>query len=514
MTGKIFVNYRRDDVAGDARGIHEGLAERYGRSNVFLDVDNLLAGQRFDKELEKALKTCDMLIAVIGPRWMDLLAAKAQSGDRDYVREEIAAALQRGIVVIPVRVGQEGRMAPLPSRESLPPDIRDLVLHQRHDVGHERFRRDIADLIAAIDKLRGMQRPNMPRRVALATAAVAILAGAAVAIFATVGFNRLPVVARPDADRGGSPPQPPAQAAPSPQAACDSVWVSGGHDRCIVPGSGQTFKDCPECPEMLVVPAGSFVMGSPLSERGREHEAWQIGTESPLHEVRVAHPFAVGKFAVTRGEFEAFVRATGHNPGDKCWILDAKKNEELAGHSFRDPGFAQADNHTAVCVSWADAQAYAEWLNQKIGKKEAYRVLTEAEREYVARAGTSTPFWWGSSISTMQANYNGYVSYAGEAQGEWRLKTVPVNSFEPNPWGLYQVHGNVLEMVEDCWHTTYQGAPADASAWTAVNCTSHVLRGGSWGSAPWDLRAAAVGIGDSTGRGNLIRFRVARSLNP
>jgi hypothetical protein len=150
VPGKIFISYRRDDAAGDARGIRDALARAFGKSNVFMDVDNLLAGQRFDKELEKALSQCDVLIAVIGPRWMELLPARAQASEGDYVRDEIAAALKRGIVVIPVRVGQEGKLPPLPRRDELPDDIRNLLLHQRHDVTHERFRRDVADLAAAI----------------------------------------------------------------------------------------------------------------------------------------------------------------------------------------------------------------------------------------------------------------------------------------------------------------------------------------------------------------------------
>jgi hypothetical protein len=144
MPARIFISYRRDDVAGDARGIRDGLAARFGRGSVFMDVDDLLAGQRFDEELVKALDACDVLIAVIGPRWKDLLQARMASGEPDYVREEIAEALRRRIVVVPVRVGREGQMPPLPLPAGLPEDLRDLVLHQKHDVTHERFGRDLA----------------------------------------------------------------------------------------------------------------------------------------------------------------------------------------------------------------------------------------------------------------------------------------------------------------------------------------------------------------------------------
>jgi hypothetical protein len=121
--GKIFISYRRDDAPGDARGIRDRLAGKFGKTNVFMDVDNLLAGQRFDRELEKALSQCDVLIAVIGPRWMKLLSGHTRSGDRDYVHDEIAAALKRDITVIPTLVGRKGHMPPLPHRDNLPEDI-------------------------------------------------------------------------------------------------------------------------------------------------------------------------------------------------------------------------------------------------------------------------------------------------------------------------------------------------------------------------------------------------------
>ncbi len=162
MTGKIFINYRRDDVPGDARGIRDGLAAKFGKSAVFMDVDNLLAGQRFDRELAKALDQCSALIAVIGPRWMELLNSRADGSDRDYVREEIAAALKRDIPVIPVRVGREGALSPLPRADQLPEDIRELVLHQKHDVSQERFGRDVADLVREIGLVRRGARAPAP----------------------------------------------------------------------------------------------------------------------------------------------------------------------------------------------------------------------------------------------------------------------------------------------------------------------------------------------------------------
>jgi hypothetical protein len=182
MPGRIFISYRRDDVPGDARGLRDGLAAKFGKSSIFMDVDNLLAGQRFDEELAKALASCDVFLAVIGPRWMEQLAARTASGERDYVREEIAAALKRRIVVIPVRVGREGQMPPLPRAADLPEDIRDLVLYQKQDVAHERFGRDIADLVEAVRAARGGGRRTPPwRSLAAACALLAMLGGGVLA---------------------------------------------------------------------------------------------------------------------------------------------------------------------------------------------------------------------------------------------------------------------------------------------------------------------------------------------
>jgi formylglycine-generating enzyme required for sulfatase activity len=160
-----------------------------------------------------------------------------------------------------------------------------------------------------------------------------------------------------------------------------------------------------------------------------------------------------------------------------------------------------------INVSWNDAKTYVDWLSKKTGK--SYRLLSEAEREYVTRAGTTTPFWWGTSISTSQANYNGDFTYDGGSKGQYRQKTVPVDSFAANPWGLYQVHGNVWEWVEDCYQENYNGAPSDGSARSISNCSSRVLRGGSWGVYPLNLRSADRFRDHPDDRNSYVGFRVA-----
>jgi formylglycine-generating enzyme required for sulfatase activity len=228
-------------------------------------------------------------------------------------------------------------------------------------------------------------------------------------------------------------------------------------------------------------------MGSPASEKNRSSE------EGPQRRVTFARQFAVGRFAVTFDEWDACVAdggCNGYRPDDRGW---------------------GRGKQPAINVSWNDAKAYVAWLSRRTGK--SYRLLSEAEREYVARAGTSTPFWWGSSISTSQGNYNGSYSYGG-GKGDFREKTMPVDSFQPNPWGIYQVHGNVWEWTDDCGNDSYRAAPANGSAWTTGNCATRILRGGSLISNPASLRAAArirftAGLRDFS-----LGFRVARTLAP
>jgi formylglycine-generating enzyme required for sulfatase activity len=179
-------------------------------------------------------------------------------------------------------------------------------------------------------------------------------------------------------------------------------------------------------------------------------------------------------------------------------------------------GYRPSDNNwgrgrrPVINVSWDDAKTYVAWLSRKTGA--TYRLLSESEREYVTRAGTTTPFWWGHSISTRQANYDGNYVYNGGTKGELRQRTVPVDYFDPNPWKLYQVHGNVWEWVEDCWIDNYDKTAGDGSPRFTDKCISRSLRGGSWIISPWNLRAADRFQAKPSDRAILFGFRVARTL--
>ncbi len=280
--------------------------------------------------------------------------------------------------------------------------------------------------------------------------------------------------------------------------------------------SGKKFRDCVECPELVVVPAGSFMMGSPESEEGLYD--W----EGPVHEVTIPKPFAVGIYEVTVGEFGHFVNESGHSQGEvECWIYKEDEWQEVSGNSWNKPGFSQTDAHPVVCVSWEDAREYVRWLSQKTG--ENYRLLSESEWEYVARAGTRTVRYWGESESGQCRHANGLDRSAKEEYSsaedaadcdDGYVHTAPVGSFSANAFGLYDVHGNVWEWVGDCWNENYKGAPTDGSVWELGECEYRVLRGGSWDVNPRLLHSAGR-VWNTTGyRDYGVGFRVARTLAP
>ena len=277
---------------------------------------------------------------------------------------------------------------------------------------------------------------------------------------------------------------------------------------------GTKFRDCPGCPEMVVVPSGSFMMGSPGSEEG-----WH-DYEGPVHRVTLARPFAVGVTEVTRGEFARFVSSTGRSMGNSCWTVKGGSGnwEERWGGGWRNPGFSQTDAHPVVCVSWQDSQAYVAWLSGETG--EAYRLLSESEWEYVARAGTETARYWGESERGQCRHANGAdaasvdLGWGAASCNDGHVRTAPVGSFSANAFGLHDVLGNVWEWVEDCWNESYRGAPTDGSAWESGDCDRRVLRGGSWGDEPRDLRSADRFWGTTGVRVDDVGFRVARTLTP
>ena len=278
-------------------------------------------------------------------------------------------------------------------------------------------------------------------------------------------------------------------------------WTDGEKSAEILQGS--VFRDCEQCPEMVVVPPGRFRMGD-LSGDGPENER-------PVRDVIIDYPLAVGRYEVTRGEFALFVEATGYETDNSCIIVTIVKGkvrrQEEGG--WRRPGFMQTARHPVVCVSLDDSQAYVRWLSRKTGK--AYRLLSEAEWEYVARAGSTTAYPWGDDVGSNKADC---FFLCGDGLSLGKVATIPVGDFEPNDFGLFDTVSNVKEWVEDCWNESYQDAPSDGSAWKSGDCSRNVFRGGAWLDTSMGLRSANRSRTDpGERRSNFIGFRIARTLD-
>jgi len=398
---KIFISYRRDDSADVTGRINDRLRTHFAKDEIFTDVDNIPFGADFRSHIDEAVSQCQVLLAVIGRNW--LTQKNARGGLRlhdqaDFVRVEIESALRRKIPVIPLLVhGIE-----MPPVDELPESIQDLAF--RNGVAIRRdpdFHSDMDRLISGVESLFGSD----PKRQKVAKA---------VAAQAVVQQIEPLTVFQDELKKGG------------------------------------------KGPKMVVIPAGSFLMGSPEGEFKRRV------SEGPQHSVDFAEAFALGQTAVTFAEYDRFAKATGRQlPSDENW-----------GRGSRP----------VINVSWNDAQAYAKWLSEQT--KEQYRLPSEAEWEYACRAGTNMPFSSGEVIVTDQINYNGNSPYRGDdSKGEYRKQTVPVATLLANPWGLYEMHGNIWEWTADCWHRNYTDAPYDGTAWLEglnAECNRRVIRGGAW----------------------------------
>jgi len=414
--GDIFISYRRADSDFWADRLADELRPHF---RVFMDIRAIRPGLPWRRVLDEALGNCAALLVVIGPGWLNATdnAGRCRLDDsRDTLRQEIAESLKRDIPVFPLLVNG----ADMPPSESLPDDLKALTEIQGCDLTKKHWRKDVEDLIALLNPLLGPGQKVTP------------------------------------------PASPGRIEAKDPELVAASV-----------------FRDAPDGPEMVVVPAGSFLMGSPEDEEGRSYE------EGPQHMVTIARPFAVGKYAVTFDEWDAFVAASGtaHKPKDQTW-----------GRGRRP----------VINVSWDDAQQYVAWLFKKTGK--TYRLLSEAEWEYVARAGRTTRYPWGNDPGNNRANFVASGSKWSDEQ------TAPVGSFEPNAFGLHDMIGNVWEWVQDCWNESYAGAPSDGSAWESGDRGLRVLRGGSWDDRPEYARVATRLRNKADIRNDLNGFRVARTL--
>ena len=540
---KIFISYRRADSQWQTKAIYEKLTTIVDdpREDIFFDLDSMTVGLNFKTQIQASVEKCDVLIAMIGQKWVN--EVDTETGQRrlddpkDFVRLEVAAALNRDIPVIPVLL--DG--APVPDMDELPDDIKELSERHGIKIRADSFENDVGLLLKSLERIGITKSKPEPipepvdmgvlnkewRKLARTTdlnAMKGFLTKVSGTQLESAVERRVREVERLSSSQIKSVKEKEEKGNPLLLvggvlgvlllAGGGSVFVLGLpwslNKENRIPDStptptpttrptptetypvGKSFTDCSGCPEMVVVPSGYFTMGSPFLEPDRSDG------EGPRRTVRIGYKFAVGKYEVTWAQWEACVAEGGCNGSGPVGEGD-------------DEGWGKG-SRPVINVSWHDAKAYAAWLTRKTGH--SYRLLSEAEWEYAARAGTTTAYPWGRTASHEYANYGKDGCCGGLASGRDRwVNTSPVGSFGANAFGLYDMHGNVWEWVEDCIKFGYSHAPSNGSAF--VNCSSdshRVYRGGSLYNNPGDLRSANRGGNTPTIRNGAIGFRLARTL--
>lgn len=441
---EIFVSYRRDDSQWSAGRLNDRMEAVLGASRVFFDTVTILPGEDFHQVLGAKVGACRVLVAVIGPRWLDILNQRAGTG-HDFVHIEIAEALKRDVRVVPVLI--DG--ARMPAEAELPDDLKALARRNAATVRADTFRADADYLIAFLRQFLDAQR-------------VGRVAGPS---------TDRPELARPVTPTSGAPQR------------FEFRIGAGRNERSFELVPGESVSDIPLGPEMVLVPPGRFWMGS--------HEADGEPNEMPRHEVVIDYPLLVGKFPMTFQDWDFYLDQAMRSPigGNR------------APHVPRDNGWGRG-RQPVVDVSWDDAAQAAAWLAETSGK--GYRLLTEAEWEYCCRAGSVGSFSFGDDeqVAAQYAWHRGNSGQQPQAVGQLR----------PNGFGLYDMHGNVLEWCEDVWSRDYVGAPTDGSvARHGPDASVRVVRGGAWNNGVRNIRSAVRRGARIDSRGQNLGFRLART---
>jgi formylglycine-generating enzyme required for sulfatase activity/predicted Ser/Thr protein kinase len=278
----------------------------------------------------------------------------------------------------------------------------------------------------------------------------------------------------------------------------------------VLPRQGEVFRDCPTCPLMKALPPGQLAQGA------ADTDTDATPLDKPQHAVNIAYPFGMGVYEITVGEYREFAETTHHKSAG-CQMYDGswQASSEL---NWNNVGYPQTGTHPAVCVSWRDAREYAAWLSHKTGQR--YRLPSDSEWEYAARAGSTASRPWGPHVDTACTAANVADQTAAQQYPGWKIHpcsdgyvySSPVGSFQPNDFGLYDMLGNVFEWVQDCWHPDYSGAPTDGSAWLTGDCSQRGMRGGSWFTAPSLVSTSARNRFEDTYRSNSVGFRLVREI--
>ena len=458
---------------------------------IFRDEETLRVGAEWEREINDELDRSSFLIAVVTPGF---LRSKWCCDEVLRFRQR-EAALGRHDLIFPIHYIDVADFRAHRRGECHDPAVLDL-LYQRQLLPFENFRHDDTSDPTVRRIIGRLARDIYARLYALDEAPAAPADAAPVS-----------TVSRARAAGSSAPrPVPPSTLASAPRPA-----PSGEVD-----------------PEMARIEPKPFIMGVSDAEEARENVPKDYrGRALPQRKVTIARDFWIGRYPVTRGEFAHFIAESGYDiPKGAYTYVVGMGWAQSAAHDWRDPGFPQDDRHPVVCVNHDDASAYTRWLSDKTGRH--YRLPTEAEWEYAARAGTTTARFWGDDRDGARRHAN---VADRSLMREWKMQfdpeqffdwddgfpfTAPVGSFDPNPLGLYDMLGNVWEWTQDHWHDNYKGAPTDGSAWTTGGSKDgeglRVLRGGAWDNDPWGVRAGAR-LGDhGGGRDSVAGFRLARTL--
>ena len=488
---RVFWSYsHRDEALRDE--LHEHLAglRRAGLIDDWHDR-KIDAGTMWKDEIDRHLGDADIVLLLVSASFIASEYCWGDEMTKALARHETDEARVIPVILRPC----DWLDTPIARLQAVPKDARPITQWADRDVAYvdiaAAIRRAVRELMEVRAKPEPPQAPPTPRPNPLPQA----------------GQGDARQNPRPLAGEGGARDSGRVRAAPK-------NGISIGVDPRELPDLA-VFKDAdaPWCPEMVVIPAGSFLMGSPPDEPDRSDN------EGPQHRVTIASRFAIGRYPIAVGQYSRFVEKTQRQQGKiKEWsdgFLGIGKGWKDGERDWKNPGFAQTNQHPVVAISWQDAAAYCEWLSRDTGQP--YRLPSEAEWEYACRAGTTTPFSFGPTISPSQANYDGNFTYANGAKGVYREKTVAVGSLPASPWGLHEMHGNVWEWVEDVWHDDHSGAPIDGSAWTdregKESDRDRVVRGGSWSNFPGRCRSAVRYRVEPGGRGRWLGFRLARTLS-
>jgi formylglycine-generating enzyme required for sulfatase activity len=552
----IFISYSSKDQKS-AEAICTAIEHR--GFQCWISSRDIGPGENFQTQVVRAIRSAQAMVLVFS----------SNANNSEEIKKEIVLAGQSRIVVIPVRVEDvapnEAFAYEFATRQWI-----DVFGDWEHSI--QRVIRQIEGVVGEAPARPQGRAPGgddaeetAPEAPATTPAAVttpappaagpgaaaarkpptgAILAGAAVVILALVGLlawqmwpknTAGPVAAvapKPPPAAISIPPAPlPAPAPPPTQAATPAPASTPAVAPRAAPtpqppatasaAPPQTFRDCPNCPEMVVVPAGAFQMGAAPGENERlDVPVNETVRDQPQHRVTFAKPFALGKYEITRAEFAAFAKETSFRPRLGCMTVVGNNWEPQPGASWEEPGFAQTDRDPAVCMNGLEIGAYLLWLRRTTGKD--YRLPSEAEWEYAERAGTTTAYYWGDDPKDActyenvgDESYKQKYGISGPAMpcNDGFSDLAPVGSFKPNPFGLYDMAGNVFVLVADCWNETFDGAPSDGSAWMTGDCTRHVSRKAAFGNPhPWIFRSAQRGEEGSIVKRNRFGFRVALSL--